>query len=168
MLSMGINSGDECTVERALESIEISSTIAGNRCMISISGNQVEDKILRLMEINNHVTQFAHIVCVRNFLFNCQRNHISIVCEHFFGLAIESRDMTSVTFPDADLRFFLHANMDKREQHQNRDMATDSIAKRDSVDECVTLWQDDAIRIDTSFHNLRSIVNIISRYVEEL
>jgi hypothetical protein len=47
-------------------------------------------------------------------------------------------------------------------------MATDSIAKRDSVDECVTLWQDGAIRIDTGFHNLQSVVNIISRYVKEL
>jgi len=76
--------------------------------------------------------------------------------------------MTSVVFPDADLRFFLHADMDKREQRRNHDTATDSIAKRDSADECVTLWQDGVIRIDTGFHNLQSVVNIISRYVKEL
>ncbi|MDR3273711.1 MAG: (d)CMP kinase [Puniceicoccales bacterium] len=169
LLGMGVDPGDKSAVERALEGTKIGSKIVGNRCVITISGNQVEDKLLRSTEINEHVTQFAHIARVRKFLFDYQRSQASIAREHgFFGLAIEGRDMTSVVFPDADLRFFLHADMDKRERRRNHGMAMDPIAKRDLADEYVTLWQDGVIRIDTGFHDLQSVVNIISKYVEEL
>jgi cytidylate kinase len=168
---MGINAdpADEQTIAQWLSGVEIGNKIVENRCAITIGGGQIKDAILRSTEVTESVTRFAHIPCVRKFLFNYQRDQVNVARKHgFFGLAIEGRDMTSAVFPDADLRFFLHADIAQRELRRNHDEKTDCIAVRDSVDQCVTLCQDGVIRIDTGVHNLRNVEMIISAYIEDL
>jgi cytidylate kinase len=129
----------------------------------------VADDILRSARINGVVSKFAAIPSVRKFLFGYQRSQADVARSHgFFGLAIEGRDTTSIVFPDADLRFFLYADVRKREMRRNRGRNVDHITARDSVDQWVTLCQDGVIRIDTGMHDLKSVERIISRYVEEL
>ena len=115
LLAADVSSEDESAVERALGDIVLGSKIAGSRCLVTLSGEQIGDKLLRSPEINEFVSKFAHIHRVRKFLFGYQRSLAAIAREHgFYGLAIEGRDVTSVIFPDADLRFFLYADADKR------------------------------------------------------
>ncbi|MDR0679692.1 MAG: (d)CMP kinase [Puniceicoccales bacterium] len=169
LLSMDVDPDDEEAVNNALKNIEIGNAIIGNRCAITISGAKIDDSSLRSAEINERVSQFAHIPSVRKFLFNYQRSQSEVSRKHgFWGLAIEGRDMTSVVFPDADLRFFLHADVDKREQRRSCGTEMDPIAMRDSADAHVTICQDGVIRINTGLHNLDGVVRIISKYVEDL
>lgn len=167
LLAMNVSPGDESAIECALKGITLGSKIVENRCIVTLSGKQIGDKLLRSTEINESVSKVAHVSCVRKFLFGYQRSLAAIAKEHgFYGLAIEGRDVTSVIFPDADLRFFLHADVDKRELR--RDIEMDPIIDRDLADQCVTVWQDGVIRIDTGIFSLQSVVDIISRYIEEL
>ncbi|MDR2720683.1 MAG: (d)CMP kinase [Puniceicoccales bacterium] len=167
LLAMSVNSRNELAVGHALESIDLGSKIVGSRCILILSGEEIEDKLLRSAEINESVSKFAHIPCVRKFLFDYQRNLAAIAKEHgFYGLAIEGRDVTSVIFPDADLRFFLYADANKRELR--RDTEIDPITDRDLADQCVTLWQDGVVRIDTGTFGVQSVINLISRHIEEL
>ncbi|MDR0595372.1 MAG: (d)CMP kinase [Puniceicoccales bacterium] len=169
LLSMDVNPNDEGAVANSLKNIEIGNAIIGNHCTITISGAKIDDNLLRSAEINERVSQFAHIPSVRKFLFNYQRSQSEVSRKHgFWGLAIEGRDMTSVVFPDADLRFFLHADADKRERRRNCGIKMDPIAKRDSADAYVTICQDGVIRIDTGLYDLESVICIISKYVEDL
>ncbi|MDR2435743.1 MAG: (d)CMP kinase [Puniceicoccales bacterium] len=167
LLAMNVDPGDESAIECALKGIILGSKIAESRCIVTLSGEQIGDKLLRSTEINEFVSKFAHVSRVREFLFGYQRSLAVVAKEHgFYGLAIEGRDVTSVIFPNADLRFFLHADTDKRALRRNTE--TDPIADRDLADQRVTVWQDGVIRIDTGIFSLQSVVNIISRYIEEL
>jgi cytidylate kinase len=167
LLNMGVNPGDEVAIEGILGGIILGSKIVENRCVVTLSGERIGDRFLRSTEINETVAKFAHVPSVRRFLFDYQRSQAAIALEHgFYGLAIEGRDATSAIFPDADLRFFLYADAGKREQR--RSLETDPIADRDLADQCVTLRQDGVIRIDTGINCLQSVVDIISRHIEEL
>jgi cytidylate kinase len=169
LLHMGVSPDDKRAVERALKCMEMGSKVVGSRGVVTLAGNRISDDILRSKEVNGRVMEFAHIACVRKFLFSYQRSQASIAREHgFFGLAIEGRDITSVVFPDADLRFFLYADVNERERRHNQRKEIDSIALRDSVDAPITLWQSGVIRIDTGFHDLQSVIDIISARMEEL
>jgi cytidylate kinase len=169
LLLAGTSPDDVNAVERAMASIEIGNEIVGNYCSMTVSGVRVEDSILRSAEINCVVSQFSNIPSVRKFLFEYQRSQADVARGHgFFGLAIEGRDMTSVVFPDADLRFFLYADAGKREERRNCGGKVDYIRDRDSADQRVTVCQDGVIRIDTGANSLQEVEGIISRYVEEL
>ncbi len=81
------------------------------------------------------------------------------------GVVAEGRDTTSVVFPDADLKIYMHANLDARAERRVKDMnkigvATSSqeqgdlLARRDHADSSRAASPltrvDDAIDLDTS------------------
>ena len=47
---------------------------------------------------------------------------------------MDGRDIGSVVLPDADLKFFLHADLSIRQQRRSSDGETDSISGRDKLD----------------------------------
>jgi cytidylate kinase len=72
---------------------------------------------------------------VRSALLAYQRGQADVARERGFrGLIMEGRDIGSVIFPDADFRFFLHADPDERARRRAREGQTDSIAERDRLD----------------------------------
>ena len=52
----------------------------------------------------------------------------------FAGLVMEGRDIGSVIFPQADFRFFLHADPAERAKRRAAEGRQDSIAERDRLD----------------------------------
>jgi cytidylate kinase len=52
----------------------------------------------------------------------------------FRGLVMEGRDIGSVIFPDADFRFFLHADPVERERRRAGQGLHDQIRERDRID----------------------------------
>jgi len=50
------------------------------------------------------------------------------------GLVMEGRDVGSVIFPDADLRFFLHADPSEKARRRAREGHHDAVAERDRID----------------------------------
>src|SRR5690606_11407259 len=81
----------------------------------------------------------------------------------FRGLIMEGRDIGSVIFPDADFRFFLHADPEERARRRAREGQTDSIAERDRLDTsrktAPLTCPPGAIDVDSTFLNLEEVVD---------
>lgn len=160
---------DEYAIEQFLNTLVLSSNISANKSSILINNKMLKDDILRSTEINSNVAKVAGLSCVRKFLFDYQRSQLGIAQKHaFHGLIAEGRDMCTIVFPNADLRFFLYADLDKREQRRNKDNEKDCISCRDSIDVKITTDPTDVIMIDTGENDLQRVEKIISRYIEEL
>ena len=85
--------------------------------------------------MNDAVSHFAAIPEVRAALLGYQRGQADAARRGGFrGLVMEGRDIGSVIFPDADFRFFLHAEPAERERRRAREGQQDRVAERDRID----------------------------------
>src|SRR5690606_25616381 len=93
------------------------------------------DAEIRTPEVNAAVSHFAAIPELRAALLAYQRGQADVGRAHGFrGLVMEGRDIGSVIFPDADFRFFLHADPEERARRRAREGQTDAVAERDRLD----------------------------------
>ena len=98
-------------------------------------GGQPADDEIRGQRVNDHVSHYAAIPEVRLALLDYQRGLADVARQHHFrGLVMEGRDIGSVIFPDADFRFFLHADPGERVRRRENEGRKDSIAERDRLD----------------------------------
>ena len=106
----------------------------GRSSVIEIAGQVPGDEI-RGPRVNEHVSRFAAVPAVRRFLLAYQRSQAQVArTGGFRGLVMEGRDIGSVIFPEADFRFFLHADPVERARRRAAEGQTDSIAERDRLD----------------------------------
>jgi len=78
---------------------------------------------------------FAAIPALRTALLDYQRGLAAVARrERLAGVVMEGRDIGSVIFPDADFRFFLHADPVERARRRASEGGQDSIAERDRID----------------------------------
>jgi hypothetical protein len=84
--------------------------------------------------VNENVSKFAAVPAVRRFLLEYQRSQAQVArAGGFRGLIMEGRDIGSVIFPEADFRFFLHADPVERARRRAAEGQTDSILERDRL-----------------------------------
>jgi cytidylate kinase len=127
LLRLGLGPTDLPAVERAVATLALGTRIEGRRAQIEVSGRLIPDGELRGPAVNGSVSHFAAIPALRAALLAYQRDQARIALEHgFAGLVMEGRDIGTVIFPDADFRFFLHADPEER--------ARRPIAERDRLD----------------------------------
>jgi cytidylate kinase len=79
---------------------------------------------------------------------------------------MEGRDIGSVIFPDADFRFFLHADPAERARRRASEGQQDSIVERDRLDSsrktAPLTCPAGALDIDSTFLTLAQVVDRIS------
>jgi cytidylate kinase len=162
MLRLGVRAGDQAAVKSALGGIKLGTRVEGRSAQMEIGGRVAGDEI-RSREVNEHVSHFAAIPDVRTALLAYQRGQAGVARERGFrGLVMEGRDIGSVIFPDADLRFFLHADPEERARRRASEGQHDSIAERDRLDSsrktAPLACPSGAISIDTSHVTLPDVV----------
>lgn len=126
---------------------------------IFLSGKNIEDEI-RKPEIANFVSQIAEIKEVRQKLVSEQQK-----MGLRGGIVMDGRDIGSVVFPNADLKFFVTADIETRTDRRfdelaekginiTKDEVRENLIKRDQIDsnrtESPLKIMDDAITIDNS------------------
>ena len=83
---------------------------------------------------------------------------------------MEGRDIGSVIFPDADFRFFLHADPAERARRRANEGQHDSIVERDRIDSsrktAPLSCPVGAISIDTTHVTLPQVVEQIAAAIE--
>jgi len=121
-----------------------------------LNNRDVEDH-LHTDDIDNHVAQVSAVVPVRHIV-NQNLRSISLSLD----LVAEGRDMTTVVFPNAEVKIFLDASPEIRaERRKNQGVSNksleeiiESIKARDEIDrnkkEGSLIIADDAIYLDTS------------------
>lgn len=147
---------------------ELRFELDGQEMRIMMGDNDMTT-ILHGADITKSASRLAKEPVIRKQLYNLQR---------YFnrppGLVAEGRDMGTVIFPEADIKFFLRANLDVRVRRRQKQLLSHGIertiddimakmSERDHQDEnrpvSPLLPADDAIMVDTD----KSIEDILAQ-----
>lgn len=135
LLRQGLAIDNLDAVRAAVAGLRLGTRIDGRRANMEINGRVPADAEIRTPEVNAAVSHFAAIPELRAALLAYQRGQADVGRAHGFrGLVMEGRDIGSVIFPDADFRFYLHADPEERARRRAREGQTDAVAERDRLD----------------------------------
>lgn len=170
LLRAGVSASDDTAIASASQAMPLDTVIEGRRAQMKINGRVVPDPEIRTPEVNANVSHFAAVPELRQALLDYQRNQAAVARTHGFpGLVMEGRDIGSVIFPDADFRFFLHADPAERARRRAAEGQTDSIAERDRLDTsrktAPLACPAGATDIDSTFLNLAQVVDLLSGHL---
>lgn len=134
-------------------------------------------RAIRSREVSAHVSQVSSHMTVRHELVKKQRAMAA-----GGGMVVEGRDVGTVVFPRADLKFFITASSRERAKRRYEEMKKEGygvslesveqeMIRRDHMDTTRASnplkRAPDAILIDTSGKSIPSVVNILLGYVRE-
>ncbi len=135
LVRRGIAPENPGALRAALASLTLGTRVESRAARMEISGRAVDPAEIRSPAVNAAVSHFAAVPDVRAALLAYQRGQAGVARGHGFrGLVMEGRDIGSVIFPDADFRFFLHADPEERARRRALEGQQDSIAERDRLD----------------------------------
>ena len=167
LLQRGVATGDHVAVKNALAQLTLSTRVIGRSAFMEIDGEIVPETRIRSAEVTAAVSHFAAIPELRAALLAYQRGQADVAkTKNFRGLVMEGRDIGSVIFPDADFRFFLHADPVERARRRAQQGQPDQIAERDRLDSerktAPLILPPGATGIDSTYLTLEQVVGKIS------
>ncbi len=169
MIKMNVDIMDGNTIRKYLKNINITFDKKRN---IFLNNKNVSEEI-RNEEISQAASKISTLKCVRDFLVSLQRD-IGSKCD----IIAEGRDMGTVVFPDAALKFYIECSIDERakrrynEYLQNRidvdiDDIKDEIEIRDNRDKtrkyAPLRMAENAILIDTTKLSKEDQINFVTK-----
>ena len=135
LLARGVSTGDIPAVKAALTNLSLGTRVNARSASMEIDGQVVPETRIRSAEVTYAVSHFAAIPELRAALLAYQRGQADVARQkNFRGLVMEGRDIGSVIFPNADFRFFLHADPEERARRRADQGQPDQIAERDRLD----------------------------------
>ncbi|MDP4610887.1 MAG: (d)CMP kinase [Opitutales bacterium] len=169
MLKVGA-SPESDNISELLGALSLDTTLEGRSARLSINNEVPADSAIRSPEVNANVSKFAAIETVRQKLFNYQRSLAEVAqSANYTGLVMEGRDIGSIIFPDADHRFFLHADEATRAARRANEGQTDSIAARDQMDKtrktAPLVCPEGATQVDTAPFTLEEVIEKIAKLI---
>jgi CMP/dCMP kinase len=174
----GIGFSEEDRLKDLLDRIRVSFQVIADVNRVFLSGADVSAEI-RAPEISLAASQVSSRPLVRSALMKLQRR---LALEAPTGAVLEGRDIGTVVFPDADVKFFLEASADIRARRRYEEFFQKGVERtlpevlaeqtqRDSDDTTRLISPlrpaDDAIRIDSSSMPLSEVVQQMERQVRE-
>lgn len=168
LLRRNVAAADLEAVHAALEGIQLGTRVEGRSAQMEIGGRVVPEADIRSKQVNDHVSHFAAIPEVRAALLAYQRSQADVArAKGFRGVVMEGRDIGSVIFPNADFRFFLHADPEERARRRASEGGQDSIKERDRLDTqrktAPLACPSGAISIDTTHLTLPQVVETLAQ-----
>ncbi len=172
-LREGLDPGDVEGIRRLLgrTQIHLNPGAAGEAAAILVDGVDVTSQI-RTPEVSRAASAVAAIPAVRERLLETQRE-VARKADRGSGIVAEGRDMGTVVFPEADLKFYLDASPDVRVKRRQQELNAAGRAadlksteaelnrrdQRDSTRASAPLRPAaGAIRIDSSLLDLEAVV----------
>jgi len=175
----GIEIGDASTVANAAKKAEIELKGEADSLRVFLDGNDVSDEI-RTLEIAQAASIVSTISDVRRTMVELQRK---LGKQSPKGCVLEGRDIGSVVFPNADIKFFLTAKPEARARRRfEEDKAKGRVStyeqtlaeinERDErdvarIDSPLTIAED-AVVIDTSELDLSEVFEQMLAKIGEL
>ncbi len=144
---------------------------------VKANGHDVSEAI-RSMTVSKVTSPIARNQAVRDILVEKQRQ----IGRALGSFVTEGRDQGSVVFPDADVRFVVEADIDRRAQRRQQELVTDgeevdfnqvkdNLETRDANDSkqwAALLQPGQAIRIDTSHMTIAEVVEQLVIHVRQV
>ncbi len=172
----GVAEDDDAEVLKVCRQAKLSFRIEGGGSHIILNGEDVSD-LIRTPEISLLTSRIAGKQPVRELLLVVQRD-----MGQDGGVILEGRDIGTVVFPDADLKFFLSASAEERGRRryielkskgQQVDIAqtiTEMVA-RDKQDEgrdhAPLCRAEDAIAVDSTHISIGEVVEGMAQVIED-
>lgn len=163
-------------LERKLPSIKLEFKEVDGEMHIFMNGEDVEHDI-RLIEVSNYVSEIAKNAAVRSYLVELQREMAKNQ-----NVVMDGRDIGTVVFPNANIKFFITADAKERAKRRYKDLKEEdpditleevekNIQERDDKDvnrEISPLKKaDDAIVIDNTYSTKEETLQKMLQIIEE-
>ena len=168
---LNLNINPESTPEYLLSSpLILSSKLDEFSVQLFINGSHFSKSELRNERMNREVSYYARLPEVRSLLLNYQRGLPDFGKNHgFSGIIMDGRDIGSVILPDADIKIFLHADLQVRQTRRLSDGENDSISARDRIDSTRKVapltCPEGALSIDTGKLPIQNVVQLIANEI---
>lgn len=121
-LNKGIDYTDENQVKSAMKDIRIEFEHDNSSSIQTILNGKNVSKPIRSLRVSAHVSEVATIPVIREFLVGQQR-----AMRGEQGIVMDGRDISTVVFPDADVKFFITADIDERVKRRYKELLNKSI-----------------------------------------
>ena len=172
----GIACDDDAALGELCRSLDIAFSRDGERCRVLVNGEDVSGAI-RSEEIGLFTSCISARKPVRDALLDMQRR-----MGRAGGVILEGRDIGTVVFPDAEVKFFLSASAEERGRRRYLELAArgeqvtleETVAKvvsRDRQDEgrehAPLRKADDAISIDSTSLSIAEVLELMERTVRQ-
>ena len=172
----GIIPEDELAVGQLASSVHITFATGGEQTRIFCNGEDITEDI-RTPEISRLASFISRQKRVREALVRMQRE-----MGREGGVILEGRDIGTVVFPDADVKFYLDAESDERVRRRYDEMVEkgikvdfkemqEELLQRDHNDmhrsHSPLKKADDALFVDTTHRSVEEIVEEMARTVKE-
>ncbi|MGD9082227.1 MAG: (d)CMP kinase, partial [Desulfobacterales bacterium] len=119
-MSAGINPDDDAGLENVLSSLKMKFVYGDKGLRLILNDSDITDKI-RTPEISVFASAASSRPVVRNFLLDFQRD-----LGKKKGVVFEGRDMGTVVFPHADVKFYLDASHKARSLRRYQELKSDT------------------------------------------
>ena len=177
-LRQGIVTDDDAALAALVGRIRISFKATADENRVYLDGEDVSAEI-RTPEISLLASAVSARPVVRAGLLGLQRR---LALEAPVGAVLEGRDIGTVVFPDADLKFFLEASPDVRARRRYEELfqkgtestldavlADQTQRDRNDASRAVAPLKpaDDAVRVDSSGLPLSEVVQRLERVIHE-
>lgn len=170
VLRLGIGLDDAERIGRVMDRTTVELSRSGGMLKVVLDGEDVTSAV-RSVDVTQAVSAVSSLRIVRAAMVREQRR----MAEEG-NIVAEGRDIGTVVFPDADLKFFMIASIDARARRRQRELQEQgveadldelilTIAQRDAIDstreESPLRKAPDAIEIDTSAMTIDQQVEVV-------
>jgi cytidylate kinase len=167
---------DDAALANLLREIPLSFKVVGDEIRVYLGAEDVSEAI-RAPEVSMAASKVSARATVRQGLLSLQRR---LALQSGKGAILEGRDIGTVVFPDADLKFFLEARPETRARRRYEELfqkggessldevLSDQIKRDrdDSTREIAPLKaSEDAIRVDSTQMPLSEVVQTMERQI---
>ena len=147
-----------------------------NQNIITLNDVDIEDEI-RSSIISNHVSRVAQIDRIRNYVFEIQKK-----ISKDKSIVMDGRDIGSVVFPDADVKFYIDASLKVRAKRRWNDLivneknislndVTNDLFNRDKIDVnrkiSPLVVPQDSIKINTDNFTIDQVVHKMIKLIDK-
>jgi cytidylate kinase len=172
----GIDTDDEDALARLCREVKIALVRTDGCCRVLLNGEDVSDAI-RTPEISLLTSKVSAQKVVREMLVRLQRE-----LGRDGGVVLEGRDIGTVVFPDADLKFYLSASAEERGKRRYLELkakgedvslerTVTEVVQRDEQDarrEHSPLRRaDDAIDVDSTGLSIEEVLELLEGKIKE-
>lgn len=165
-------------LSKMLESTTIETVYMNKSVSVYLDKLPVSYELLKSEKVSENVAKYACIPFVREFVRKIQRQQADL----HKNIIVEGRDIGSIVFPNADIKFFVDADLETRAirrqkeflnagENMSLEQVKEAIIERDEADRkrmiSPLIMTSDAILIDTSNMNVMQVVDLMIEKINQ-
>lgn len=177
-LERGIDLTNEAELVKIAESDLYHLDLGSTHIRVTLRGHDVTEEI-RSMRVSEHTRFIAASPGVRRVLIERQRE----IGRRLGSMVTEGRDQGTAAFPDADVKFFIQADVERRAERRYHELIAEgedvtleevrrNVEERDRTDSgrsvAPLIKPPGAIEIDTSHLSIHDVVDRMYEQVEQM